>query len=63
LALIIAEAVGGNFDLKYDSTKPDGTPRKLMDSGKLRKLGWTPKIPLKDGIKSTYSEMKNNEWA
>ena len=62
LALIIAEAVGANFNLKYDSTKPDGTPRKLMDSGKLRKLGWTPKIPLNSGIKSTYSAIKN-DWA
>ncbi len=63
LALIIAEAVGGDFNLKYDSTKPDGTPRKLMDSGKLRKLGWAPKITLNSGIKSTYSEIQNTDLA
>ena len=63
LALIIAETVGGKFDLKFDTTKPDGTPRKLMDSGKLRKLGWTPKITLNSGIKSTYAEIKNTDWA
>ena len=63
LALIIAEAVGGNFNLEFDTTKPDGTPRKLMDSEKLRKLGWAPKIPLNSGIKSTYSEIKNTDWA
>jgi GDP-L-fucose synthase len=63
LAVIIAEVVGGDFNLEFDMTRPDGTPRKLMDSGKLRKLGWTPKIPLNFGIKSTYSEIKNTDCA
>ena len=63
LAVIIAEVVGGDFNLEFDMTRPDGTPRKLMDSGKLRKLGWTPKITLNSGIKSTYSEIQNTDCA
>lgn len=62
LAEIIAEAVGGDFKIEYDNTKPDGTPRKLMDSGRLRKIGWTPQIPLEAGVKSTYSQLKKQKW-
>jgi len=50
LAEIIQKIVGYNGTIKWDQSKPDGTPRKLMDSSKLNKLGWTSKINLKDGI-------------
>ncbi len=54
LAETIKEIVGHKGEIKWDSTKPDGTPRKLMDSSKLRKLGWTPKIDLEQGITLVY---------
>jgi GDP-L-fucose synthase len=54
LAETICEVVGFQGKLVFDSTKPDGTPRKLMDNSKLRALGWAPKISLREGIKSTY---------
>jgi GDP-L-fucose synthase len=53
LARIICDVVGFQSPLVFDSSKPDGTPRKLMDSDKLRALGWTPKISLADGLKNT----------
>ncbi|CAN6554775.1 unnamed protein product [Malus baccata var. baccata] len=55
LAELVKEVVGFEGRLVWDSTKPDGTPRKLMDSSKLAGLGWTPKISLKDGLVDTYS--------
>jgi GDP-L-fucose synthase len=54
LAGIVAEAVGFDGEIVLDRTKPDGTPRKLMDSGKLRALGWVPRIGLRNGIAATY---------
>jgi GDP-L-fucose synthase len=54
LAELIAEVVGFEGTFVYDSTKPDGTPRKLMDSARLNDLGWRPSISLRDGIASTY---------
>ena len=54
LAETICEVVGFGGALKFDTTKPDGTPRKLMDSARLRAMGWTPSIALRDGIRSTY---------
>lgn len=54
LAELVKEVVGFEGELKWDPTKPDGTPRKLMDSSKLANMGWTPKIPLKDGLVGTY---------
>ena len=54
LAETVGRAVGFNGDLRFDTTKPDGTPRKLMDSTKLRNLGWKPSISLEDGIRGTY---------
>ncbi|KAM7250427.1 hypothetical protein ACFE04_022310 [Oxalis oulophora] len=54
LAELVKEVVGFDGELVWDSTKPDGTPRKLMDSSKLQSLGWTPKISLKDGLVDTY---------
>lgn len=54
LAGIIKEIVGFTGQIQFDRTKPDGTPRKLLDVSKMRQLGWTPKIDLKNGIKRTY---------
>lgn len=54
LARLVAEAVGLEADIVFDTSKPDGTPRKLMDSSKLRALGWTPSIPLREGLARAY---------
>jgi GDP-L-fucose synthase len=54
LALLIKNAVGYAGQIEYDTDKPDGTPRKLLDSGKLRSLGWKPILSLEEGIKKTY---------
>ena len=54
LAETIAEVVGYEAELVFDSSKPDGTPRKLMDSGRLHDLGWNNARSLKDGIRHTY---------
>ena len=54
LAETICEAVDFKGALTFDTTKPDGTPRKLMDSSRLRALGWQPAISLRDGIRTTY---------
>jgi GDP-L-fucose synthase len=54
LAELICEVVGFDGKLAWDTTKPDGTPRKLLDIAKLRNLGWQPTISLRDGIASTY---------
>lgn len=53
LAETIAEAVGYDGGIVFDTTKPDGTPRKVMDSSRLRAAGWEPKIGLLDGIRTT----------
>jgi GDP-L-fucose synthase len=55
LALAIKEIVGFSGEIKWDTSKPDGTPRKLMDSSKLLSLGWKPKIDLKSGLETTYN--------
>jgi GDP-L-fucose synthase len=55
LAELIRDVVGYEGDIIYDSSKPDGTPRKLLDVSKLNGLGWTSNIGLKEGIKATYS--------
>jgi len=60
LALLIKEIVGFKGELKFDSSKPDGTPRKLMDVSRLHDLGWSHKIELKDGIKSVYEQVKES---
>ncbi|MGA8657647.1 MAG: GDP-L-fucose synthase [Chthoniobacterales bacterium] len=54
LAELICDVVGFEGELVFDDTKPDGTPRKLLDVSKLRSLGWEPKIPLDQGIEQTY---------
>lgn len=54
LAELISEVVGFDGDLVFDSGKPDGTPRKLLDVSRLTALGWKPRIPLREGIAQTY---------
>lgn len=54
LAETIAEVVGFDGGLAWDSSKPDGTPQKLLDPTKLTQLGWQPKIPLREGLERTY---------
>lgn len=54
LAELVKEVVGFEGELVWDASKPDGTPRKLMDSSKLAELGWVPKIALKEGLVDTY---------
>jgi GDP-L-fucose synthase len=54
LAQMVREVVGFGGELVFDSTKPDGTPRKLLDTSRLRALGWTPRINLREGIAQTY---------
>lgn len=54
LARMVISAVGFSGVLTHDTTKPDGTPRKLMAADKLRALGWRPSITLADGIAATY---------
>jgi len=63
LAIMVKKIVGFNGDIITDTTKPDGTPRKLMDVSKLNKLGWTANISLEKGIKKVYEEIKNNNWS
>ena len=60
LAELICDVVGFDGELSWDKTKPDGTPRKLLDLSKLRGLGWTPTIPLRDGIAKTYEWFLKN---
>jgi len=59
LAKLIVAEVGYEGQLVFDTTKPDGTPRKLMNTSKLNMLGWEPKINLKEGINKTLEETKN----
>ncbi|MGI9570647.1 MAG: NAD-dependent epimerase/dehydratase family protein, partial [Desulfobulbia bacterium] len=54
LAELIAEVTGFDGRISYDTSKPDGTPRKLMDVSRLANMGWKAKISLEDGIRSTY---------
>jgi len=56
LAETIAEVVGYDARLVFDSSKPDGTPRKLMDSSRLHAMGWNAARPLRDGIAGTYAD-------
>ena len=51
---MIAQVVGFDGEIQWDSSKPDGTPRKLLDVSKIEALGWKPEIELRDGIASTY---------
>jgi GDP-L-fucose synthase len=60
LAEMVREVVGFEGELAFDASKPDGTPRKLMDVSKLERAGWQAKIGLRDGIESTYQWFLEN---
>ena len=55
---IVSEVVGFTGQIKWDRSKPDGTPRKRLDVSRLQKLGWSPSIDLKNGLEETYKEFK-----
>jgi GDP-L-fucose synthase len=57
----IKNVVKFDGNVKFDSSKPDGTPRKIMDSYKINKMGWKPKINLEEGLNKSYEDfLKNN---
>ena len=59
LAELIVSEVGYKGQLVFDTSKPDGTPRKLMDTSKINNLGWTASIELRNGISHTIKEVKD----
>ena len=61
LAEMIVEVTGYENDYEWDTSKPNGTPRKVLNVDKMKSLGWEPKISLREGLESTYEWMKNNE--
>ena len=63
LALLVREVVGFEGDIRFDDTKPDGTPRKLLDVSRLTGLGWESRISLRAGIEQTYRWYRENESA
>ena len=62
VAEMIKEVVGFKGEISNDLSKPDGTPRKLMDVSKLEKAGWVAKIELREGIESVYNGLKTKDW-
>jgi GDP-L-fucose synthase len=62
LALLIKDIVGFEGKLTFDSTKPDGTPRKLMDVSKLHSLGWKASTGLREGIETAYNDFTTNYY-
>ena len=60
LAETVCDVLGFAGSLEFDATKPDGTPRKLLDIQKIKSLGWTPKIPLREGIADAYRWFREN---
>lgn len=61
LATLIGKEVGFKGTIEWDRSRPDGTPRKLLDSSRIRNLGWSPKISLEDGIRDTTIWFKENK--
>ena len=61
LASLISKEVGFKGQILWDQSKPDGTPRKRLDLGRLDKLGWKAKIKLKDGLKDSIYDFKSNK--
>ena len=60
VARMVGDVVGFSGALEFDTSKPDGTPRKLLDVSRLSKLGWRAQIPLRDGIEQTYRWFKES---
>ncbi len=61
LAQLVAKVTGFKGELIFNTSKPDGTPRKLMDVGRLHRLGWKHSIELEQGVRAVYNEMKDSE--
>jgi GDP-L-fucose synthase len=62
LAQLVKKITGYKGELRFDSSKPDGTPQKLMDVNKLAGFGWRASITLEDGITRVYNEIKDSNW-
>jgi GDP-L-fucose synthase len=62
LAKLIKDIVGFEGTIIHDTSKPDGTPRKLMDNSRLTQLGWKATIPLEQGISGVYASLKESDW-
>jgi len=60
LAETISDIVGFMGDVEWDTSKPNGTPRKVLNVDRIKALGWEPRISLRDGIKKTYEWYKEN---
>lgn len=54
LAMLVSDIAGFSGKIDWDNSKPDGTPRKLLDSSRMRKLGWRPRVPIDEGLRSTF---------
>ncbi len=61
VAGLVADVVGFEGRLRFDASRPDGTPRKLMDSSRIRALGWAPRISLRDGLATAYASFLGRE--
>jgi GDP-L-fucose synthase len=59
---LVKKVIGYGGEIRFDTTKPDGTPRKLMDATKLRNIGWQPKISLEEGIMLAYNDFLNGNY-
>ncbi len=62
LAILVKKIVGFEGEILTDTSKPDGTPRKLMDVSKLNSFGWKAKMSLEEGIQKVYDEVKDTNW-
>jgi GDP-L-fucose synthase len=60
LTELVAKVIGYNGRIKWDTTRPNGTPRKLLDVSKAEKLGWKYSVELEDGIRLSYDDFLNN---
>ena len=62
LAIMIQQIIGHKGEIIWDKNKPNGTPRKILDSSKLLSIGWNPKVQLYEGIKKVYSHLEANQF-
>jgi GDP-L-fucose synthase len=62
LAQLLSHIIGFTGELVYDTSRPDGTPRKLMDVSKINQLGWKARIDLESGLRSVYAQYQSAPW-